>query len=287
MAWIILEGLDRTGKSTVSEFFQKQGYIVHHMNAPDKKYMKPGYVGPSYFEEVVDMYMGYDGKNVIFDRSPYGEIVWPKVYGREPQLSDEDFEFLREYEDKNDTVRILMHDDNKEAHWKRCVDNNEPLTRGQFNAAIEFFNSMGAQQGFTKKTLVEFQRENPGSVNSGSQQKLPETLPTPQQHAAPAAQVQAAPAGATKGQPAQTTTKVADPIDKLERANAINKVLSKRLIKYDEPIYEELENDIREFLKNKLDQLFGNDPVSKTFDELDLQILKRYCASVKTKLEAK
>jgi len=94
LAWIILEGLDRTGKSTVAELYKKQGYEVVHMSAPNKKYKEDGYAGPLYIDEVLDMYMQYDGQDVIFDRSPYGEAVWPHVYGRPPMLDEDDFEVL-------------------------------------------------------------------------------------------------------------------------------------------------------------------------------------------------
>ena len=46
--WIILEGLDRTGKSSVADYYRQQGYEVVHMSAPDKKYSQSGYTGPSY-----------------------------------------------------------------------------------------------------------------------------------------------------------------------------------------------------------------------------------------------
>ena len=94
MAWIILEGLDRTGKSTVAELYKRQGYEVVHMSAPNKKFTQPGYTGPSYLDEMIDIYMKYSHKDVCFDRSPYGETVWPFVYGRKAQLSEEEIESL-------------------------------------------------------------------------------------------------------------------------------------------------------------------------------------------------
>ena len=67
MAWIQVEGVDRSGKSSVAEMYKTQGYEVVHMDAPDKKYFIPGYSGPSYLEEMVDMYTKYSGKDVVFD----------------------------------------------------------------------------------------------------------------------------------------------------------------------------------------------------------------------------
>ncbi|HWY36243.1 MAG TPA: hypothetical protein VNX68_16475 [Nitrosopumilaceae archaeon] len=112
----MLEGLDRTGKSIVAELYKKQGYDVVHMSAPDKKYKNPGYAGPSYLDDVLELVMQHDGKDVVFDRTWMGELIWPHVYGREPLLTEDDLEIIREFEDRNSTNRILMVDPDQQAH---------------------------------------------------------------------------------------------------------------------------------------------------------------------------
>src|SRR5277367_4244102 len=107
MALIILEGLDRTGKSSVAQMFESQGFELVHMSAPDKAMSQPGYVGPSYLDQMVELLTTCTGRNVVLDRSHYGELVWPQIYGRKPQLNDEDMEILREIESNMDTTRIL------------------------------------------------------------------------------------------------------------------------------------------------------------------------------------
>ena len=86
--FLILEGIDRTGKSTVAKYYKAQGYEIVHLGAPDKKYTEPGYEGPSYFDDMYKMYSSYHGMDVVFDRSPYGELIWSAVYGREPLLTE-------------------------------------------------------------------------------------------------------------------------------------------------------------------------------------------------------
>ena len=100
MSWIILEGIDRSGKSSVANLYKAKGFELIHMDAPDKKYIEKGYAGPSYVDDMMEMYLSYDNKDVIFDRSIYGECIWPHVYGRDPMLSEDDFEMLREFEDR-------------------------------------------------------------------------------------------------------------------------------------------------------------------------------------------
>ena len=237
MAWIILEGLDRTGKTTVAERYKQKGFEVVHMSAPDKKFMQPGYVGPSYFEELVDIYMNYDGRDIVFDRSPYGELVWPKVYGRQAQLMSDDFEFLREYEDNNETVRILMYDDDKDAHWKRCVENDEPLNKGQFSAANEFFKSMAERYGFIKKTLPEIQKDfkdeqsnsKPTPEEVREEQRMDKTSEQYNEDTKKVS-VDAKPSE-IRDLHNKTTGDLSDPEYKLDVANAIKKILSRPTVR--------------------------------------------------------
>ena len=159
MAFILIEGIDRSGKSSVAKYYRSQGYEVVHMSAPDKKYFNDKYVGPSYLDECVDMYMKYSGKDVVFDRTPYGELVWPDIYGRKPMLDLEDIEVLREMEDSNDAIRILMCDPDFDAHWKRCVENNEPLNRPQFNKAAAYYERLTSSHNFNLRCLGDFEED--------------------------------------------------------------------------------------------------------------------------------
>ncbi len=276
MAWIILEGLDRTGKTSVAELYKRQGYEIVHMSAPNKKYAQAGYTGPSYLDELLDVYMRYAGKDVIFDRSGYGEFIWPFVYNRKAQLSDEDIEVLQDIENQNDVQRILMYDPNVEAHWKRCVDNNEPLTRPQFNQASVLFDKMSRKYSFDKKQLSDF---------SGLQKSV--LVQNAQPAAAP--DVRAVETASAEpnlldyvGSPGATTKSKEQA--KLEKANAINDILAKRIIKQKGEMYDLLEKDIRDFLNTKLSTIFGENE-TKGFTPDEVQILKIYVKQLKQKLE--
>ena len=154
---IILCGLDRTGKSTVAELYKKQGFEVIHMSAPDKRYREMGIDGQmEYFIDMIRLYISIKGKNVVFDRSAWGELIWPKVYKRPPMLTMQMLKTLHEIEDILGVERILMYDPNVEAHWQRCVDNNEPLTREQFDLANKEYKKLEIVFGFKPKTLNDF-----------------------------------------------------------------------------------------------------------------------------------
>lgn len=275
MAWIILEGLDRTGKSTVADLYKRSGYEVVHMNAPDKKYSQPGYTGPSYLDEMLDIYMRYTNKDVVFDRSIYGEFVWPFVYNRKAQLTDDDLEVLQDLENANMTERYLLFDSNVDAHWKRCVDNKEPLNRPQFNQANIYFDKMARKYNFAKKQLADF---------SELQKSLTVDLSSEAKVDPPKVEGWPSPKLADSIRAAATSTP--PELLKLQKANAINDVLAKRIIKQKGDMYDALEKDVRDFLVKKLSTIFGEDK-SSNFSDDEVQILKIYVKQLKQKLEAK
>lgn len=277
MAWIILEGLDRSGKTTVAKLYQNKGFQLVHMSAPSKKYVEPGYAGPSYLDEMVDLYMKYNAQDVIFDRSPYGETVWPFVYGREARLNEDDLEILREMEEANEAERLLFHDDNVEAHWKRCVDNKEPLTRNQFNQANVLFERMATKYGFVRKQLSDFVQP---PASTPVKQELAKTTTT----VTNTNSTTIVNATVTSTDSSKKAYKTVEQM-KLEKANAINDILSKRLLKQKGDIYDDLENDLRSFLNDKLASIFGKESTGSQLSKDEVQILKMYCQQIKKKLE--
>lgn len=252
MALIILEGLDRTGKSTVAQYYSTLGYELIHLSAPPK-----GMSSDQYMQEMADLISSASTKDVVLDRSHYGELVWSQVYGRASLLSDDDIVSLREIEEVVGTHRIMMHDPNIEAHWKRCVENNEPLDKSQFVKARNLYSHMTQKYGFEPMTLPQFIKINP-EADSNSKQNMSATDSTDTSSEQPKS--------------AKTPEQI-----KLEKANAINDILSKRILKQKGDMYEDLEKDIRDFLNSKLGRLFGE----KTDLSLTSEEIKFYKAMYK------
>ena len=264
MALIILEGLDRTGKSSVAQWYQDKGYEVIHMSAPAKGISPDEYIG-----EMVDLLSSLGGKDFVLDRSHYGELIWPQIYGRKPLLDEDAFEILREIEASLDVTRILMHDPNNEAHWQRCVDNKEPLTKLQFVKAKSAYSAMADKYGFERKTLKDF----PDAV-----QPLPNSNTKHDRVQSDRSEVPAAAQAAEKAADSKTREQ-----QKLERANAINEVLSKRILKGKEPIHDELERSIRHFLNTELGKIFGNNAPVAGFSNEEVEMLKFFVQRLKEK----
>lgn len=280
MAFVILEGIDRTGKSTVAELYKEKGFEVVHMSAPDKKYSKEGYVGPSYLDVLVEQLISYSGKDVIFDRSWYGELVWPHVYGRKPALSIEDIEILREIEDQNGAQRILMIDPDTEGHWKRCVDNKEPLNINQFKIAATLYNKLAHQHNFMPSELKDFK-----SVDTKDTDKEVKDLAKSESPAIQEDRVlDTSPVVSDRSKDKKKDSEDDAEMEKLEKANAIKTVLTSRIIKKKGAAFDKLESDLKEFLKSQLSEIFNPSIKDEDFTADEKLILRTYCKRMKEKL---
>ena len=283
MSWILLEGLDRSGKSTVAEYYKGQGYEVVHMSAPDKRHFEPGYAGPSYLEELVEMYSIYKGKNVVFDRTPYGELVWPEIFNRMPLLNEEDIEYLASLEYHEDVERYLLFDEDTEAHWKRCIDNSEPINRVQFVQAGRLYDKLSQDKGFIPKQLGDFSLL--AEDKSVQQQGVSADESSPSEDGR---NVDSSRNDKADRLPNKTNERTHDQLStelRLERANAIRSILSTKIIKKKGKAFEKLEQDIQGFLHTELEKMFGNEIKEDTFTEDEVQILKSMVKRIQEKME--
>lgn len=264
MALVLLEGLDRTGKSTVATYFESLGFEIIHMSAPAK-----GTTADQYLQEMIDLISSAATRDIVLDRTHYGELIWPQIFGRKALLTDEDMEAIREVEDSVGVQRLWMTDDDLKAHWQRCVDNKEPLDKAQFTRARGLYSTMANKYGFEKVTLQTFIKQFPDAqkivddMAAGNLEK--KTL-----------QVNNNVTTEVKNTVPVSSTQVKYPSKspeqhKLEVANAINEILSKRILKSKGIVYDDIENEMRHFLNSKLGRLLGgasSEELSLTQDEI-------------------
>lgn len=260
MALILIEGLDRAGKTTVAKYYESKGYEYIHLKAPPKELSEPGYVGESYLDMMINIVSSAASKDIVMDRTAYGELIWPIIYDRRPHLTDEDIEILREVEDSVGTMRILMHDPNHDAHWQRCVENKEPLNKPQFVRAKSLYSSMAHKYQFMPVSLPEFLEKHPDAKQVDVNYVATEES---QKQAKELLKKTTSTTTETNAYGTTVTTITVNPDGKtdeqlrLEEANAINEILSKRLIKQKGDVFNKLEQEIKVFLNNKLADLFG------------------------------
>ena len=287
MAWILVEGLDRSGKSSVAEYYKKKGYTIVHMEAPSKKYYAEGYAGESYLEELVRLYSKYEGMNVLFDRTVYGELVWPNVYGRQSLLEPEDLDYLGQIERNNSTEKILMYDSNTEAHWQRCVDNNEPLTRQQFGRASLFYDRLAKEYGFKRKQLTDFPEIMPLAQSAPVATKTVESVQRNDGNVSDSKPLNANPelGVAPRRDGTDRSKRAVESLDdRLELANTIREVLQSKILRKKGGAYDDLEKDIKQFLQVKLEEIFVGKQEEKSFSEDEIVILKLYAQRIKEKM---
>jgi hypothetical protein len=104
---------------------------------------------------------------------------------------------------------------------------------------------MGAKYGFESITLPAFAKEF-GLDESILAKQEPLSLTVPNETISETKSV------------AGKTSKPVDQRQLLEKANAINDILDKRILKKGGTLYDELENDVRVYLNEKLAAIFGN-----------------------------
>lgn len=268
MALILLEGLDRTGKSTVAKYFESTGYEVIHLSAPPK-----GTTQDQYLQEMADIVSSASHKNICLDRSHYGELIWSSVYGRTSLLDEESIDVLREIEDSVGVKRILMTDTNIDAHWKRCVDNKEPLDKVQFTRARALYSTMAHKYGFEVITLPQFLKQFPEAQQFNS-------ITIPANQSSTSVTLTNDTISLNEGVTVPNdTTQIKYPSktpeqQKLEIANAINDILSKKILKSKGQIYDSLEMDLRDFLNSKLGKLLGNNLNELSFTPEEIKFYK-------------
>lgn len=265
MALVLLEGLDRTGKSTVASYFETLGFQIIHLSAPAKDM-----TSDAYMQEMSDLLSSAAIKDIVLDRTHYGELVWPQVYNRKPKLDEEQIEALREIEESVGVQRIWMTDNSIEAHWKRCVDNKEPLDKSQFTRARALFSSMAHKYNFEPVTLQAFIKKFPDAQEmvdkqtAASLEAKTNTMKESDLTTSPT-QVEIQVPIVSRKSPEQ---------HKLEVANAVNDILSKRILKTKGSVYDDIENEVRAFLNSKLGKLLGGSSGETSLNSEEVRFYK-------------
>ena len=150
MSLIIIEGLDKVGKSSVAEYFTNiLGYKYIHMFAPATINRN------SYLSEMFTVIANTANDNVVMDRSYYGELVWPHVYGRDPMLWNSDMTLLDSMcmSLHHNFQKIYMYDSNKNAHMERILKYKEPSY--DYDLASQLYESTMVDHDFTFLTFQE------------------------------------------------------------------------------------------------------------------------------------
>lgn len=98
---LIIEGIDGSGKTTLSEFLAKKyGLEYGHASSLTENDFK------------------WHKKNIakdkiIWDRYHLGEMIWPFVFGRNPKMNEKEFNKLLKYMEKKGVILMITQPDIK------------------------------------------------------------------------------------------------------------------------------------------------------------------------------
>lgn len=92
---IILEGCDGTGKTTLAKILaDKYGLDICHCTQYDA-------ADYNFYRQTLRK------ENVVWDRHTIGELIYPKIFDRKPQISTEDARLVMHYA-KEEGVKVLV-----------------------------------------------------------------------------------------------------------------------------------------------------------------------------------
>ena len=101
---IILEGVDGAGKTTLAKILaDKYGLDICHCTQYDA-------ADYNFYKQTLRK------ENVIWDRHTLGELIYPKVFGRQQQISPEDARLLVHYAREEDVRLFVLTCDQSELH---------------------------------------------------------------------------------------------------------------------------------------------------------------------------
>jgi hypothetical protein len=169
----------------------------------------------------------------------------------------------------------LMVDPDQAGHWKRCVDNNEPLNQGQFRLAGSLYTKLAHKYNFVPKQLSDFSDKFSKHKTATSESNGDDSAKTREDKSPLIKAESSAAITISNTKIVDTFSEKVPGFEKLEKANAISAVISKRLIKQRGGAFDELEGEITNFLKGRLEELLGgNKPKQPSLSESEVQVLK-------------
>lgn len=110
---IIIEGADGTGKTTLAKILaERYGLDICHCTQDD-----PG--DYEFYRQTLRK------ENVIWDRHTLGELIYPKVFDRKPQIGTEDARLVIHYA-KEEGVKVLVLTADMKDILRRLADREKP-----------------------------------------------------------------------------------------------------------------------------------------------------------------
>ena len=119
MSIIILEGENKTGKTTIADLLHKKtGYKIYKSSQP----------GKNPFNEYMEVLDKIGNKNAIIDRFHLGEFVYGPIYRGKCGLTMEQMKKIEDRLLEKDSMLIYCYDTSANIH-KRFISENEEFAK--------------------------------------------------------------------------------------------------------------------------------------------------------------
>lgn len=150
---IIIEGVDRTGKSTLAR------RIADRIGADVRHYSKPERHPLAEYERDLDDYVPGSGRHVVIDRFHWGETIWPELFRRPTEFTDEMFYHVELFLQSRGALMIHATADPDQLR-RRFV--GEPLDPELIEPAVLAFRDVTAR---TSLPVLGYDFARPGAAD--------------------------------------------------------------------------------------------------------------------------
>lgn len=131
---IIIEGIDRTGKSTLADAIaEKVGGEVIHSSKPTRHPLRE-------YETRLKDYVPGTGQHLILDRWHVGELVWPEIFGRKSEYDFAMFAHTEMFLRSRGALLVYATRDDHEQHARELIEFGEPIDWDQAARALDLFD---------------------------------------------------------------------------------------------------------------------------------------------------
>jgi hypothetical protein len=289
---IILEGASKVGKTQIAKALEEKGYKYIKFNKPNEKYLDPNFTGKSYYDSIMDMLSLTLTKHqdIVFDRSPLSELVYSDILRKgKSQLNKKQFEEIYKFIISSQMIEpYLMIDEDKDSHWNRHLKHYNDISKEDFNKILNKYVSLSDEYDFKKVTKKEIMKKlgikskdlkkdntkivPKNEVNNKIKNETNIKIKNEIQEDSIEEKVE------------KKVNEVNIDIDyKIEMANIIKKVIKKRIIQGKTEIHDILEENIKDFLNEKLEHLFSPVEKNENFTQEESEVLKMMAQRVLNK----
>lgn len=270
---IILEGLSEVGKTKIAKSLEKVGYrYIKSKNPTVSNYNDKN----TYYDFTLEVLLSTLSKyqDIVFDRFVLSELIYSEiVHNRKSLLTEEEFNnLITQIKSQHTLDFYIIKDEDVDQHWHRHNLTNKKVSKEQFLKISKAYDKYAKKYGFDVITFNNLCKKLNIDVNNKTFKpaNTAQNIPKP-----PIVETVVTESVEEKN----TSGPICDIDYKINMANVIKKILEKRIIKGGTEIHNILENNVRDFLTDKLSNIFTPNNTDQLEKE-EIAILKEIAQKI-------